>query len=319
MYSTIARLYLFLKIAVIVVFETVTLGKAKCKCKTKLDGKVALITGGNTGIGLETARDLARRGATVIIASRNVEKSEAAVKDIIKTTGNTKVHFKRLNLLKFSSIIKFADEFNKEYNNLDILVNNSGTTMFKQSLSEDGVERVIQINYVGPFLLTNLLMNKLIASKPSRIVIVSSKANEFHEIDPDDIAGVKPLDVLTRYSNSKLYDILWAKALAKRLPEGVTANAIHPGIVKTEIFNSLSDRMRKVVLWVISVFFKNAEEGAQTTIHACVAPELELVSGEYFEECRIRLANKVTRDEKLVDYVWENAMKLVNDRLPRPL
>ncbi|KAL0849724.1 hypothetical protein ABMA28_011682 [Loxostege sticticalis] len=319
MYSTITRVYLFLKLTVIIIFETLTQGKARCKCKTKLDGKVALITGGNTGIGLETARDLARRGATVIIASRNVEKSEIAVQDIIKTTGNTNVHFKSLNLLKFSSIQQFAHEFDKEYHRLDILVNNSGAILDKQDFSEDGVERMIQINYVGPFLLTELLMHKLIASKPSSIVIVSSKAHELHDADPNDIAGLTPLKLWTRYSNSKLFTILWARALAKRLPDGVTANALHPGIIKTEIFDGMLEWVRKVVLWVISLFFKNAEEGAQTTIHACVAPELELVTGEYFEECRIKSANKVTRDEKLVDYVWENTMKLVKDRLPKPL
>ncbi|XP_063834832.1 retinol dehydrogenase 11-like [Ostrinia nubilalis] len=311
--------FLAVKFIFIIIYETLTRGKGKCKCTTKLEGKVALVTGGNSGIGFETAKDLARRGATVVIASRNIEKSEAAVKDIIEATGNRNVFYKSLNLLKFSSIEKFADEFNKAYDRLDILVNNSGSSLAKQSLSEDGVEKVIQTNYVGPFLLTELLMDKLKASQPSRIVIVASVAHEFHDIDAEDVVGMKPAGVWTRYSNSKMYNILWAKALAKRLPKGVTANALHPGVVKTEIFNVLSIKVRNIVLWVIGTFFKNSEEGAQTTIHLCVAPSLEGVSGEYFEDCRMSAANRVTNDEKLVDKVWESTMTLVKDRLPKSL
>lgn len=289
-----------------------------CKCKNvELKGKVALITGGNSGIGRETATDLARRGATVIIASRDSKKSEEAVKDIIASTGNTNVFYKSLNLAKFSSIREFAADFNKSYDRLDILVNNAGCAGLKPVLTEDGIEKVTQINYVGPFLLTNLLLDKLVDSKPSRIVVVSSKANQYHDFNHDDIAAVKTGDSLLGwkiYANSKLCQILWTKALAKRLPQGVTVNALHPGVVKTDIFNKLQGWWKVVALWIIDVLFKTAEEGAQTSIHLCVSPELDDVTGEYFAECQIAAPAKMAEDDKVVEKVWESTLELIKGK-----
>lgn len=289
-----------------------------CKCKNvELKGKVALITGGNSGIGRETATDLARRGATVIIASRDTKKSEEAVKDIIASTGNNNVFYKSLNLAKFSSIREFAADFNKSYDRLDILVNNAGCAGLKPVLTEYGVEKVTQINYVGPFLLTNLLLDKIVDSKPSRIVVVSSKANQYHDFNPDDITAVKTGDSLLGwkiYANSKLCQVLWTKALAKRLPQGVTVNALHPGVVKTDIFNKLQGWWKVVALWIIDVLFKTAEEGAQTSIHLCVSPELDDVTGEYFAECQIAAPAKLAEDDKVVEKVWESTLELIKEK-----
>jgi NAD(P)-dependent dehydrogenase (short-subunit alcohol dehydrogenase family) len=285
-----------------------------CKCKVKLHGKVALVTGGNSGIGLETARDLAKRGARVIIACRNEQKSKEAVADIIKTTGNCNVEYKFLDLSKFCNIRKFVDGFNKAFDRLDILVNNAGVAGLKQAVSEDGIERIMHVNFVGPFLLTNLLLYKLIASKPSRIVIVSSYANRCHSLDVNDIVGERPLGFWSRYANSKVCNILWAKALAKRLPEGVSVNAVEPGLVKTDIFKRLPTIRRKITLLVIDLLFKTAFEGAQTSIHVAVAPELEGVTGEFFSECKISdSADKVTKDDVIVERVWNETKLLIKD------
>lgn len=288
----------------------------KCRCATRLDGKVAIVTGGNSGIGLEIARDLARRGATVVIASRDEKKSKSAVDNIVETTGNEQVHFRQLDLSKFSSVRQFAEDFNRTYDRLDILVNNAGVGALLPKLTEDGIEKITHINYVGPFLLTNLLLDKLIASKPSRIVIVSSKANEDHKFNPDDLANVTrksttKLNIYRTYANTKLCNILWAKALAKKLPSGVTANALHPGLVATNIFQFLPSTLNRIFLLLIGTFFKTTVEGAQTAIHLCVAPELEGITGEYFAECKVAVADKLTRDEKLVEQVWEDTLKLV--------
>ncbi|XP_045505480.1 retinol dehydrogenase 11-like [Colias croceus] len=208
--------------------------KEVCRCKTKLNGKVALVTGGNSGIGLETARELASRGAKVIIASRDVARSAAAVSDIISTTGNPHVHHKHLDLSKFGSIRTFAEDFNKNEDELHILVNNAGMAGTKPKLSEDGIEMSMQINHFGPALLTDLLIDKLKASASSRIIFVSSLLHQRAKLDFSDLIGKNVVNPLTRYANSKLFNIMWAKALAKRLPKGVTANSLHPGVVKTD-------------------------------------------------------------------------------------
>lgn len=289
--------------------------KGVCKCSAQLKGRVALVTGGNSGLGLETARMLANRGATVVIASRDAKKSQDAVADIISTTGNPRIDYKHLDLAKFSSIRKFVADFNQTFDRLDILVNNAGCAGLRPSPTEDGIEKVMQINYLGAFLLTNLLLDKLKASKPSRIVNVSSLAHIFAKFDPDDVAGLKTKGYFTRYANSKLCQVLWTKALARRLPDGVTANVLHPGVVKTEIFNRLPPRALTLVEGLISLLFKTAREGAQTSVHLCVAPELEHATGGYYDECRPGKESKLAKDDKLIEKVWINSELLTQSNI----
>lgn len=290
-------------------------GKGVCTSNARLDGKVVIVTGGSLGIGVETARDLARRGARVVIASRNAQKGNEVVADIIATTKNPNVEYKTLDLSKFSSIIQFVKDFNDNYERLDILVNNAGVAGIRQTNTEDGIEKIMQINYVGPFLLTRLLIDKLKASKPSRIVIVSSVAHRSHKLDPNDIIGKRPLDFWSRYANSKVCNIMWAKALAKRLPEGITVNSLNPGLVKTDIFHRYSKLRKMIINIFIDIFFKTPVEGAQTTLHLCVAPELEHISGKYFSDCKIEEPHKIVKDESVVEKVWENTMLLIKDKL----
>ncbi|XP_037976531.2 retinol dehydrogenase 12 [Plutella xylostella] len=286
--------------------------KGVCVCKRDLKGRTVVVTGGNSGIGLETARDLAKRGAKVIIACRDVKKSEDAVTDIINSTQNSKVKFKQLDLSKFESIRRFAKDFNETEERLDILVNNAGCAGVKKKPTEDGIDTVMQVNYFGPFLLTNLLLDKLKASSPSRIVIVSSYAHVMARLNVEDLKGLKTKGYWTRYANSKLCNVLWAKALAKHLTNGVTANVLHPGVVKTDIFKRLPDVYRDIVLKIITLVFKTAKEGAQTTIHLCVAPELVNATGGYYRDCKPEKVSSVVTDE-LVDKVWKESLKIIQN------
>ncbi|XP_013175330.1 PREDICTED: retinol dehydrogenase 11-like [Papilio xuthus] len=282
-----------------------------CRCKTKLHGKTALVTGGNSGIGLETARDLAGRGARVIIACRNEEKSKQAIADIIETTGNNNVEYRHLNLCKFSSIREFADNFNKTVDRLDFLVNNAGCAGLPLKISDDGLDLVLQTNHFGPFLLTNLLMDKLIASMPSRIIIVSSFLHNFGRLDINDLGDVNTKGYyFTKYANSKLCNLLWMKALVKRLPSGVTVNSLHPGFVWTNIFKRLHTLAEKLVYILTTLMFKDSKEGAQTSIHLCVCPELSEVSGEYFKDCKMHSYHKLCKDDVFVDKFWEKCISL---------
>ncbi|CAH4023707.1 unnamed protein product [Pieris brassicae] len=284
--------------------------KAVCRCKTKLSGKVALVTGGNSGIGLETARDLARRGARVIIASRDVSKSTEAVRDIINTTGNSNVEHRQLDLANFKNIRKFAEEFNKTEDRLDILVNNAGVSGLNYRLTEDGLDMLMQINYFGPALLTNLLLNKLQQSKPSRIVTVTSSLQHDGKIDLHNLESKDLSSYYQRYANSKLCNVIWTKALAQRV-DSVSVNCVHPGLVYTDIYNSFGVIQKIAILSVIRLLFKTAVEGAQTCIHLCVAPELENKSGNYYVECKERRPARVARDEDFVNKVWNRTMEVI--------
>ncbi|KPJ00807.1 Protein tyrosine phosphatase domain-containing protein 1 [Papilio xuthus] len=280
-----------------------------CRCKTKLHGKTALVTGGNSGIGLETARDLAGRGARVIIACRNEEKSKQAIADIIETTGNNNVEYRHLNLCKFSSIREFADNFNKTVDRLDLLVNNAGCAGLPLKISDDGLDLVLQTNHFGPFLLTNLLMDKLIASMPSRIIIVSSFLHNFGRLDINDLGDVNTKGYyFTKYANSKLCNLLWMKALVKRLPSGVTVNSLHPGFVWTNIFKRLHPLAEKLVYILTTLMFKDSKEGAQTSIHLCVCPELSLGRTGVLIACYLVYALRIRAND---------AIRLVRKKRPR--
>lgn len=283
--------------------------KGVCTCTTKLNGKTALITGGNSGIGLETARDFARRGARVIIASRNEKQAAAAITDIVNTTGNQDVHFKPLNLASFANVRQFAKEFNATEKRLDILVNNAGCGGIYNKRTQDGIHVVLQVNHFGPFLLTQLLLDKLKASGASRVIIVSSLAHWNARLR--DLTGKRP-GIWLPYARSKLMNIMWARALAKRVPRNVTVNSLHPGVVLTNIFHPLPSLPRAFIEWVVSLMFKSAEEGAQTTIHLAVAPELASASGGYYVDCKPACSSAVSKDEKLIDEVWEKSCLITN-------
>ncbi|XP_047505736.1 retinol dehydrogenase 12-like [Pieris napi] len=306
-------IYLFLSLVLLIIgcrlyFQPV---KEVCRCKTKLDGKVALVTGGNSGIGLEIARDLARRGARVIIASRDVAKSAEAVRDIIQSTGNNDVEHRQLDLIKFTNIRKFAEEFNKTEQRLDILVNNAGIAGVKNKITEDGFDIIAQINFIGPVLLTRLLQEKLEKSMPSRIVVVNSILHRLGKVDLNDIPMKHVASHYARYSRSKLYSLLWTRALSRRLV-GVTVNSAHPGFVKTNIFQRSKYLTKFLSLRATKWFYKTAEEGAQTCIHLCVAPQLDSETGGYYSECKIQELPKEAKNKNLVEKLWDETFKLIN-------
>ncbi|XP_034826001.1 retinol dehydrogenase 12-like [Maniola hyperantus] len=286
--------------------------KQRCKCKTRLHGKIALVTGGNSGIGFETAKDLAKRGARVIIASRNDKKSAKAVEIIKEATKNNGVEYRHLDLAKLDSIREFAKNFNNNFDRLDILVNNAGCGEMKEGKTEHGIDYLMQINYIGPFLLTQLLLDKLIVSKPSRIVIVSSFLHAHASLVPEEITNAKPVNPYTRYARTKLCNVLWAKELAERVPQGVTVNALHPGLVMTNIFDNMIPVLRHVLIAIIFLVHKTAEEGAQTNIHLCVSPNLENSTGGYFQNCKKIKPSKNAENTDLARRLWDETISVIN-------
>ena len=211
-------------------------GGGVCYSKAKLDGKTAIITGANTGIGLETAVDFAQRNGRVILACRSEEKGEAAVELVKKRSGNNNVLFMQLDLASLESVRSFSARALDSEAHIDILVNNAGVMACPSMKTVDGFEMQFGVNHLGHFLLTNLLLDRMKEAPSARIVNVSSSAHRSGKINFDDLNSTKNYNRFSAYGRSKLANILFTRSLAKRL-EGtkVIANVLHPGLIKTEL------------------------------------------------------------------------------------
>jgi len=290
---------------------------AKCTSEARLDGKTVIVTGSSSGIGIETARDMANRGARVIFAVRNLEKAKPVVEDIKTTTGNDNLQIMKLDLCSLKSVLDFVKEFKSNESRLDILINNAGIMLQPKVMTGDGFEQVWQANYLGHFLLTVQLLDILKQSAPSRIVNVSSKAHdEAKKINFDDINGDKKYDHLEMYGQSKLAQILFTRKLDRILEgTGVTAYCLHPGVVRTNLLSEgagLPTFSMAKVITVVGNFGMNAfclgltpVEGAQTSIYCAVTEGLESKSGKYFVNCKEKEPTRWALDDEMGDKLWE--------------
>ncbi|NXJ92504.1 RDH12 dehydrogenase, partial [Corythaixoides concolor] len=286
----------------------------QCKSRARLEGKVVIITGANTGIGKETARDLARRGK-VIVACRDIVKAEAAASEIRAETGNQEVIVKKLDLADTKSIREFAEKFLAEEKELHILINNAGVMLCPYSKTADGFEMHLGVNHLGHFLLTFLLLERLKQSAPARIVNVSSLAHHGGRIRFHDLHGEKSYNRGLAYCHSKLANVLFTRELARRLQgksqrrAEFTANALHPGSVHSELV-----RHSLVMTWlwnIFSFFLKTPWEGAQTSVYCAVAEELDSVTGQYFSDCQPAYVSPRGRDDETAKKLWSVSCELL--------
>lgn len=270
-----------------------------------------MVTGANTGIGKETALDFAKRGARVIIGCRDAEKANKARDEIIEASGNQNVVVKEVDFLSFKSVRKFAEEILATENRLDILVNNAGVAGFGMKVSEDSICCGTQVNHFSPFLLTNLLLDLMKKSAPSRIVMVSSIVHSFADFDVNKL-HLTYKSSWNVYQCGKLANILMANELSRRLKgTGVTVNSLHPGLVHTDIYRKFPSIHKIPIVLFAKYFHKNAFQGAQTSIYLAVSEEVEGVSGKYFENCKELKPSKKALDEDLAKQLWEKSEILV--------
>ncbi|KAK9736887.1 short chain dehydrogenase [Popillia japonica] len=275
----------------------------------EIDDKVTIVTGANTGIGKETAAELARRGAKVYMACRDLKRCEEAREEIVVDTKNKHVYCRKCDLASLESIREFVSRFLKEQEKLHILINNAGVMRTPNSKTKDGFEMQLGVNHLGHFYLTNLLLDKLKSSAPSRIINVSSIAHKRGEINKEDLNSDKKYNAGEAYAQSKLANLLFTRELSKKLDgTGVTVNAIHPGIVDTEIirhmsfFNSwLAAILIKPFVWP---FIKAPKQGAQTTIFAALDPSLEKVTGKYFADYKEVETSSAANDDFTARWLW---------------
>ncbi|XP_075971779.1 retinol dehydrogenase 11-like [Anticarsia gemmatalis] len=304
-------------LAVAIVFKVYCkLTTGICKCSKHLVGKVVIVTGSNTGIGYETAKDLAERGARVILACRNKEKGIKACASIIQATGNSDVHYRNVDLASLASVRAFADDIIKTEKRVDILVNNAAIYDVDNIKTEDGLSFAMQTNHFGPFLLTSLLLPILKASAPSRIINVASLAYRMAKIDFDNLNYEKDTpDTYKRskvYADSKLCNILMTRELAKMLEgTGVVTNCLHPGTVATDMLLQLRLNWLKFLMPVLNFFSKTPWEGAQTTNYLAVSSEGQDANGKYFADCHQRSLKGIATDDAIARKLWEVSEKLV--------
>ncbi len=268
-----------------------------------MEGKICLITGANSGIGKETAKALAKMNATVVMLCRDKERGEEAQKEIIKHSGNENVDLFLCDLSSQQAIRKFVSEFKNKYQNLHVLINNAGVMLKNRNLSVDGFEMNFAVHVLGPFLLTNLLLDTLKKSSPSRIIIVTSAAHKRAKMDFDDLQSEnKKYRLFTVYGRSKLQEMLFTYELSRKL-EGtkVTVNAVHPGVVATNLGRDQS----KFSQWFARKFFKSPEAGAETSIYLASSPEVEGLTGKYFIDREPRDSSEESYNEEYAQRLWK--------------
>eukprot|EP01098_Paradermamoeba_levis_P004816 TRINITY_DN2062_c0_g1_i1.p1 TRINITY_DN2062_c0_g1~~TRINITY_DN2062_c0_g1_i1.p1 ORF type:complete len:307 (+),score=84.06 TRINITY_DN2062_c0_g1_i1:61-981(+) len=276
-----------------------------------LKGKNALVTGANTGIGKETARVLAKQGATVFLACRDREKCQAVEEEIKRTTQNQEVYSLSLDLGDLASVRACAQEFNSKNLPLHLLINNAGMVAGNlRTVTKDGFEATMGVNHFGPFLFTNLLLDRIKEAAPSRIVVVSSEAHRRGIINFNDINWEQSYSIFSAYAQSKLANVLFANELSKRLEgSGVTVNSLHPGVVKTDL--GRNSWISSLFFTVGSVFMKNTEQGAATSVFLAVSPQVEKTTATYFADCNPYPVAEVANDKQAQVTLWELSEKFV--------
>jgi NAD(P)-dependent dehydrogenase (short-subunit alcohol dehydrogenase family) len=268
--------------------------------------RIIMVTGATGGIGLETARGIAPRGATVIMVGRTLEKTRAAVEQIREQTGNPRVDFLLADLSIQSEVRRLAAVVQEKYARLHVLVNNAGGLFLNGQVSRDGLEMTLALNHLGYYLLTRSLYNLLTASAPARVVNVASLAHLGARIDLQDLqfSGWKG------YKRSKLANIMFSYELARRLEgTGVTVNALSPGLVASG-FGMNNRGLFPLAKPLIDLFAVSSARGAETSIHLACSPEVEGVTGKYFTRCKPRRSSAASYDRATAARLWEISARM---------
>lgn len=277
----------------------------------EMDGRVCLVTGANAGIGYETALGLAHQGATMVLVARDRAKGEEAKRRIEQTTGNPSIDLLIADLAVMDSVRGLAQAFTERHDRLHVLVNNAGLVLSKREVTADGFERTFATNHLSMFLLTRLLLDTLRASAPARIVNVASEAHRSGRLDLDDLQSERSYSTFRVYGTTKLQNILFTTELARRLEgSGVTANALHPGLVRSNFGRNNRGPMR-LVMPVLQRFAITPEQGAQTSLYLATSPDVEGVSGRYFDKSAPREPAPAAQDADAARRLWEVSERLV--------
>jgi NAD(P)-dependent dehydrogenase (short-subunit alcohol dehydrogenase family) len=275
-------------------------------------GKRALLTGATSGIGLEASIALARQGARVVMVGRDRAKTEAAVATVAARSGATPDAYLLCDFSSQAQVRALAREVLDRFDRVDVLVNNAGGVNKTRRLTVDGIEATFAVNHLGYFLLTNLLLDRLVKSAPARVVTVASVGHRRGTLDFDDLGFERGYSIMKAYARSKLANVLFAAELARRLAgRGVTSNSLHPGAVATNIWSGAPLWAKPIILLLFRPFFIGAEKGGSYIVRLAASPELEGVTGQYFEEGRRVDPAPLARDQALARRLWDVSSAMV--------
>lgn len=273
--------------------------------------RVALVTGASAGIGIETALGLARAGFRVVMAGRDASRTEQARQIVVERSASDRVETALADFASLAAVRVFAETVLGRHDRLDALVNNAGIIAPRYQLSEDGYELTVAVNHLAPFLLTNLLLDRLRASAPSRVVTVASQAHRGARLDLATLAAPPDWTPLKAYGRSKLCNVLFTRALAKRLEgSGVVAAALHPGVVATKI----GDTAGSVAGWgwrVVKPFLTTPDKGAESSVFLATVPDATPFHGGYVIDKKIAEPDPAARDDALAERLWQESARLV--------
>lgn len=271
-----------------------------------IEGKLILVTGATSGIGKVTACELARLGAETIVVGRNPEKTRSVVEEIKNQTRNPNVSGMTADLSSQADIRKLAEQFKSKYSRLDVLVNNAGAFIMSRQLSVDGYEMTFALNHLSYFLLTNLLLDALYASPSARVVNVSSAAHMGGHIHFDDLQLDRAYAGWGAYSQSKLANVLFTYELSRKISGShVTVNALHPGFVATNFGKNNGGLLRPAFGLVRLAGAISPDKGAETSIYLASAPEVEGVTGKYFDKKEAVFSSDESYDVDIARHLWQ--------------
>ncbi|VVC98775.1 unnamed protein product [Leptidea sinapis] len=284
-----------------------------CKTNSTLVGKVVLITGGASGIGYEAAKNLAKRGARIILASRNVTKLIRARDSIEHITGNSNITYRRLDLASLESVRNFTTATLQSEHRLDVLINNAGALGLPDRLTDDGLNLTMQVNYFGAFLLTYLLLPLLRSSAPSRIINSSASSMYIGHIQFDHWNNINRYSDVEILANSKLAVSLMTAELTRRLKgTGVTANTFDPFVVRdTEILNNLPELTRNISKLFVNMVGQDKEDVGQQIAYLAADVSLESTSGVHYKFCKEWINHWLVSDRKLTRKLWQESKRVV--------
>ncbi len=280
--------------------------------------KVAIITGATDGIGKQTALGLLKSGFEVCIVGRDETKAQKVKAELEGAIKDAKINYAIADLSSQNQIKKLAEEIIAKYTRIDVLINNAASVTSERILTEDGFERQLAVNHLAYFLLTYLLLDKIIATPNSRIINVASGAHYGGTLDIQNLnAEIGSYNGFKVYSNTKLYNVLFTVELAERLKDkGVTVNCLHPGVVQTNLANKETKTFLSVIWNIFKSFGIKPDKGAETSIYLATSDEVKNTTGKYFEKCKEKRPKSIVYNENLRKQFWAESEKMCNIQYP---
>jgi retinol dehydrogenase 12 len=275
-----------------------------------MNGRICVVTGATHGIGLASAHALAALGATVLVHGRDLARARAVADDIGRATANTAVRAVQADFAHLAQVHRLAQELADSLPRVDVLINNAGLLSVARAVSADGYDLTLAVNHLAPFLLTNLLLAKLKASAPARVIVVASEAHRRARLDFNDLQSTA-VSGMTAYGRSKLANLLFSRALAGRLGDtGVTVNALHPGVVASNLFHATPVLLRALLASFGRPFMRSPAQGARTSVFLASAPEVAAHTGGYYVDCRLVPPSRAAQSAADATRLWHESVRL---------